>query len=51
LTFLRAGMDSAHDEILPEWLEKGVLRRTIRSIARERERSGRPANAGTGVGR
>jgi len=44
-------MTSAHDQILPEWLEKGVLRRTIRSLAGDRERSGRPANAGTGVGR
>jgi len=26
---LRAGMTSAHDEILPDWLQKGVLRRTI----------------------
>ena len=32
LTFLRAGIPSAHDEILPDWLQKGVLRRTIPSV-------------------
>jgi len=30
---LRAARGSAHDEILPDLLEKGVLRRTIRGGA------------------